>query len=561
MKKTIALLLAIILCLTLLTACGGNSAEQPAAESAAEAAPAEEAAGAPAEEPAAADGDGKVTVTIGATYPRYVGVFDMCQIANDQVALPAGFLVYDMLVRMEVMEDGTSDYYSDILEDMYIDDNQENLIIVLKPGITFANGEEMNGEDIIYSLKRKGTHPRLASDYLMYDFENATVSEDGYTTTIPLNSYRGDWMVKLESAAILNKDWIVEHGGEADPANASGEPFDWNDPALVCGSGPYKVTEYVADDHVTYEKRDDWWQADSADPDVAQPDVIVTKAYADASTMLVDYQNGVLDGILGLSETQYNQVANDPSLGTAIASTSKSVVWLVMDVDNTPEMQDVELRKAIAMGTKIDDMAVVGYGSLALIPEGMFSMATPFASSGYMFEYDPDTAKQMITDLGYEGLTLPMICDSGVSAMAEVWQEQMRNIGLNIDLQVYDVMTCIQYWLTPGATAVQFLGNDNANVPGDPSTAMSNMWAGTDLAALRKTGAEWNELVVNAMNGATVEERRAAYDEMQEFNMENVYCIPIVEWESAYAFGANGVIQDLIMVMPESCNLRRIILN
>ena len=561
MKKTIALLLAIIPCLTLLTACGGNSAEQPAAESAAEAAPAEEAAGAPAEEPAAADGDGKVTVTIGATYPRYVGVFDMCQIANDQVALPAGFLVYDMLVRMEVMEDGTSDYYSDILEDMYIDDNQENLIIVLKPGITFANGEEMNGEDIIYSLKRKGTHPRLASDYLMYDFENATVSEDGYTTTIPLNSYRGDWMVKLESAAILNKDWIVEHGGEADPANASGAPFDWNDPALVCGSGPYKVTEYVADDHVTYEKRDDWWQADSADPDVAQPDVIVTKAYADASTMLVDYQNGVLDGILGLSETQYNQVANDPSLGTAIASTSKSVVWLVMDVDNTPEMQDVELRKAIAMGTKIDDMAVVGYGSLALIPEGMFSMATPFASSGYMFEYDPDTAKQMITDLGYEGLTLPMICDSGVSAMAEVWQEQMRNIGLNIDLQVYDVMTCIQYWLTPGATAVQFLGNDNANVPGDPSTAMSNMWAGTDLAALRKTGAEWNELVVNAMNGATVEERRAAYDEMQEFNMENVYCIPIVEWESAYAFGANGVIQDLIMVMPESCNLRRIILN
>ena len=30
----------------------------------------------------AADGDEPVTVTIGATYPRYVGVFDMCQIAN-----------------------------------------------------------------------------------------------------------------------------------------------------------------------------------------------------------------------------------------------------------------------------------------------------------------------------------------------------------------------------------------------------------------------------------------------------------------------------------------------
>ena len=508
----------------------------------------------------AADGDEPVTVTIGATYPRYVGVFDMCQIANDQVALPAGFLVYDMLVRMEVMEDGTSDYYSDICEELYVDDAQENLIVVLKPGITFSNGEEMNGDDIIYSLKRKGTHPRLASDYLMYDFANATVSEDGYTTTIPLNSYRGDWMVKLESAAILNKDWIVSHGGEPDPADASGEPFDWNDPALVCGSGPYKVTEYVADDHVTYEKRDDWWQADTADPAVAQPDVIVTKAYSDASTMLVDYQNGVLDAVLGLNETQFNQVSNDASLGTAVASTSKSVVWLVFDVDNTPEMQDVELRRAIAMGTKIDDMAIVGYGSLALLPEGMFSLAPPFGPSGYTFEYDPEAAAQMVKDLGYEGLTLPMICDSGVSAMAEVWQEQMRQIGINIDLQVYDVMTCIQYWLTPGATAVQFLGNDNANVPGDPSTAMSNMWQGTDLAALRKMGPEWNALVTKAMNGATTEERHAAYDEMQEFNLENVYCIPIVEWESAYAFGANGVIQDLIMVMPESCNLRRIVI-
>lgn len=554
MKKILALLLALVMCLSLLAACGGpggSAADDPASN-------ASPGATQPADGGPSGSG-GPVTVTVGATYPRFVGVFDMCQLANDQVALAAGYLAFDSLVRMEVMADGSSDYYSDILDELYIDDAQENLVMVLKPGVYFSNGEEMDGYDLIYSLKRKGCHPRLAGDYAMFDFDNATV--DGNTTTIPLNSYRGDWKVKLEAAIIMNKDWIVEHGGEADPANFSSETFDWTDPALVCGSGPYKVTEYVANDHVTYEKRDDWWQAGTAAPEVAQPDVIVTKAYADASTMLVDYQNGVLDAVLGLNETQYSQISGDPSMGSAVASTSKSVVWLVLDVDNTPEMQDVELRRAIAMGTKIDDMAVVGYGSLALIPEGMFSLATPFGSSGYMFEYDPDTAAQMVKDLGYEGLTLPMICDSGVTAMAEVWQEQMRQIGITIDLQVYDVMTCIQYWLTPGASAVQFLGNDNANVPGDPSTAMSNMWSGTDLAALRKTGEEWNALVSEAMNGFTTEERHASYDKMQQFNMENVYCIPIVEWESAYAYGANGVIQDMIMVMPESCNLRQIVLS
>ncbi|MCI8539860.1 MAG: hypothetical protein HFF18_14605 [Oscillospiraceae bacterium] len=553
MKKFLAMLLALVMCLSLLAACGGPG--DPGSSAAPPSGSAPDSAGSATDAPTG--NDGPVTVTVGATYPRFVGVFDMCQLANDQLALPAGYLAFDTLVRMEVMEDGSSDYYSDILEELYIDDAQQNLVMVLKPGVIFSNGEEMDGYDLLYSLKRKGCHPRLAGDYAMFDFDNAAV--DGYTTTIPLNSYRGDWKVKLEAAVIMNVDWIVEHGGSADPANAGNDTFDWTNPELVCGSGPYQVTEYVADDHVTYEKRADWWQVDSAADQVAQPDVIITKSYADSSTMLADYQNGVLDVVLGLNETQYSQISNDPSMGTAVASTTKSVVWLVMDVDNTPELQDVELRRAIALGTNTGDMAVVGYGALALTPEGMFSTATPFGSSGYTFSYDPAAAAQMVKDLGYEGLTLPMICDSGVAPMAEVWQEQMRQIGLNVDLQVYDVMTCIQYWLTPGSTAFQFLGNDNANVPGDPSTAMSNMWSGTDLAALRKTDAEWNTLVAEAMNGFTTEERRASYDKMQEFNMENVYCIPIVEWESAYSFGANGVVKDLTVVMPESCNLRRII--
>jgi peptide/nickel transport system substrate-binding protein len=552
MKKKFALLLAMLMCFGLFAGCNSNGSSDEASNTS--------SAGSDTSADTSKDtteSSDPVTVTIGATYSRFVGVFDMSQLANDQLALPAGYLAFDTLLRMEVMDDGTSDYYSDILEDYYVDDAQENMVFVLKPGVYFSNGEEMDGYDIIYSMLRKGCHTRMASDYAMFDFADATV--DGYTVTIPLNSYRGDWEVKLEAVVVMNYDWIIEHGGAEDPSDLSNETFDWTDPSLVCGSGPYSVTEYVADDHVTYVKRDDWWQADTAGDDVAQPDTIITKAYADASTMMVDYQNGVLDAVLGLSETQYEQASSDSSLGTAVATSSKSVVWLVMDVDNTPELQDVELRKAIAMGTKIDDLGVVAYGSLALEPEGMFSMSTPFGSEGYTFDYDPDTAAQIVKDLGYEGLTLPMICDSDVSGMAEVWQEQMRLIGINIDLQIYDVMTCIQYWVTPGATAFQFLGNDNANVPGDPSTSMSNMWSGTDLAALRKTGEEWNDLVTRGMNGTTTEERKAVYDEMQQFNLDNAYCIPIVEWESAYVYGASGVVKDMIVVMPESCNLRRVI--
>lgn len=70
MKKMIALLLAMLLCLSLLTACGSKEAEEPAAE---EPAAEEPAAEAPAAEEPAAEGGERTTFTVGfdAEYAPY----------------------------------------------------------------------------------------------------------------------------------------------------------------------------------------------------------------------------------------------------------------------------------------------------------------------------------------------------------------------------------------------------------------------------------------------------------------------------------------------------------
>ena len=66
-----------------------------------------------------------------------------------------------------------------------------------------------------------------------------------------------------------------------------------------------------------------------------------------------------------------------------------------MDVDNTPVLADPEFRKAIALGTNIEDLAIVGYGALGKLPIGMFSPDSQFASEGYTFEYNPEEAKKV----------------------------------------------------------------------------------------------------------------------------------------------------------------------
>lgn len=107
---------------------------------------------------------------------------------------------------------------------------------------------------------------------------------------------------------------------------------------------PYTVKETVNGSSATYALREDYWDT-SKTFDCTE---ITVRYYSDANTMWVDYQNGVIDAVLGLDDTQVTALQNGTVEGTLMMADTNAVPALVMN-ENNEYLADIEVRRRSAM--------------------------------------------------------------------------------------------------------------------------------------------------------------------------------------------------------------------
>ena len=547
MKRTIAILLALAMCVCLFAACGG-SADSAGAASAADA-PAESLspAVAGAQQPALPQEGGSAVeeaapeaapldrsvyreLNVGSTDAFSTGHFDISAKLNSTYNCYAGFLVYDPVMYIDPV---TKEYVSDILTDFYWDDELPGVVLTLRDDVYFADGDQMTAEDIKYTFQRQTAVARQADQFQVELINEAEISDDGLTLKIPFTQQYGPWRVYFGgNSGIMNKSWVEEHGGD---------DCDFYDPAMICGSGPYKVTDFKLDAYAVYEKRDDWWMKDEAPDGYATYDKITVWYYTDATTMMVDYETGKLDVALGITESDYSRVENDPSLGQVSAMPAQEVCVLQLNVQDGSPLQDENLRKAVCLGTDTDTLALLGYGALQSHATSTTSVWNAAHIDGCDYEYDPDQARQIIKDNGLEGTTLKWIANPGPTLdIATAFQENMRDIGIEVEIETYDIATCVVMWMTPNATDLQCDGNSFGNTANEAHNQYSMMGDGI-WPTLTKPGYRVAELVDNARYSTDDAQRIEYYKELQQYLYDNYLCIPICEWAFALCFNSEKV--------------------
>ena len=246
--------------------------------------------------------------------------------------------------------------------------------ITLRDGVKFSSGRDMDAE----AVKQCFEHLLENHDRAPLDTKIESMEADGLTlkvTTTEANpalmNYLGD-----PYACIIDVD---------------ASDFD---NGIVAGTGPYKATELVTDDHLSLVPNEYYW---NGTPKLAN---LTIRTISDGDTLSAALLSGDIDAAYGMAYEAYPNFENDNFQFSSIQTSRAFFASMNM---TSPVIKDDAVRRAIAMGidkegfvaTLLDGHGVVGNGAF---PDGF----SKFGGENIKTEtYNPEEAKKILEDAGW----------------------------------------------------------------------------------------------------------------------------------------------------------------
>lgn len=539
LSKVCALLLALVM-LFGLCACGQSGGKEPAVQ-------ADESAsdiGAPAAEAEPAASEPVEEINIG-TYSNYaVSGLDATFVNTSNCAYMIFNLCFDQMFYVDPV---TNEMTSDIFESWEYSDDYLELTLKLKDGIYFSNGTQMTGEDILYTISQ-WQQTRKKVQYTCINLDKSTVSDDGLTIKLVYDVEFGPGIKKLQ-LWVVSKDFYESLGDLS--------AVDWFDMDNLCGSGPYALTSYVQDSSAVMTLREDYWN----DASSYSVKTINLSRYTDQTTMFIDFENKIIDLAVNLASNDAARLSDgEVSFGELGLIESNAVTMLCLNESNE-YFQDPIVREAICRAIDRDTVTKQVLGIYGTPAQSTLSVNMPAFQDGCAYDYDPEYAKQLLTDAGYaEGeITVHYVCssDSEQAALAEFTQGYLNNIGINVEIETVDEATMKQM-SAAGDTDVQRQTATEGTPELEPYECYSAFPVGGTFPAVVISDENINELLNEAYATVDEQERIELYKQAQTAIYESFWVVPLYEWKAGYAYNTD-VIADLKLVSSVRPDFRFIV--
>ncbi|MDR3277406.1 MAG: ABC transporter substrate-binding protein [Oscillospiraceae bacterium] len=324
--------------------------------------------------------------------------------------------------------DENGEIYSNVLESWEYQDDV-TIIIKMKPGVLFNTGDPLTAEDILftlqsYTLKGSPFEPTVA----WVDFENSSVSEDKMTLTLKCK-YAYSPFITVQPQPIVSKKWCEANGWETE---------DWS--FNPCGSGPYKVVEYVADSYYKFERREDYWGDLSKFP----YKYVVARYYGSAASMYIDLEGGVIDLAMGLNLEDYNRAVTgaNPNIGTA--TTMGDYFMVQMWNPNGAYTKNPKVRRALEMAVDWDAIVEMTYGDIAILSRTAVPSTNKwFDPTVQTVKYDPEGAKALLEAEGIKAgdVKLKILTTTDNETYATGLQFYLSEVGIDLTVEFMDFAT------------------------------------------------------------------------------------------------------------------------
>jgi peptide/nickel transport system substrate-binding protein len=343
------------------------------------------------------------------------------------------------------------------------------------------------------------------------------------------------------------------------------------------GWGAFKITEWVAGDHITLEKNPLYFRAKEGLPKV---DKVIFKFIPDTNQLLAqllsgDVDIGTSDG-MPLDQVPFLLQAEKNKILTPLFQTGTA--WEHLDFDLKPAdkravfFDDVRVRQAIAYGTDRKLMVdKILYGKSKILNSYLPEAHPMYAPKEQIiiYEYDKERAKQLLKEAGWVAnkdgwlekggvvfdVSLQTTAGSRVrEQITQIFQQQMKDIGIKVRLDylpsnVFSAKGPDGPLFGRRFDLAQFAWLTGVEPPGSryqcadiPSA--ENGWAGFNLTGW--CNKPYDEAVNKARGTLKIEEQKKYWAEAQRIFMQELPVLPLFARLKVAAArpGVTGLIVD-----------------
>ncbi|MEH7526706.1 ABC transporter substrate-binding protein [Bacillus sp. JJ1503] len=317
-------------------------------------------------------------------------------------------------------------------------------IIQLNEGIKFHDGTPFNAEAVKYTFETfinpetasPAAHTLSAIDKIETDGEYTVIIHTKTPTPTFLNTLAAVNSSIVSPTAYQNQDLMQK----------------------PVGTGPFKFVNWTKGSDIVLERNEDYWQGV---PEIHQLKFLIVPEMSTALSMLQTGDVQLVDGL----DAQQLQRAESINSVDVLKEKGTYVYFFSVNHEKAP-MNELPFRQALAYALDLESyrnqLGGTGYKSNGMIGPTVAGYDLSIENFGY--EYDPEKAKKIIKEHGYDKYELTFLATTHREYMkfTEILQAQLTDIGLNVKIESMDWASYLSV-TAEGKFDLYILGTTNAS--------------------------------------------------------------------------------------------------
>lgn len=393
-----------------------------------------------------------------------------------------------------------------VLAESYENVDELTWKFTLREGVKFHNGEPLTADAVKFTLESI-QDPDFNTPMVTWlsDIEEVTTEGD-LTVFIKTKTPTRGLISSLTQVPIVEPKAVEELGDEFN--------------TKPVGTGPYEVVEYTANNNVQLKRFEDYW----GEPGVTE--LIQFRIMPENAVRLAALQRGDVQIAENISADKIEAVKNDPNLDIHITETLR-VNMFVANFKNK-WMAEQKFREAISLSIDRESLVknILGGNTIAA------SSVSPPGTIGFnedlpVYPHDPEKAKQLLQEVGYDGSPIKMGAPIGRYAMdrqiAEATAGMLKDAGINVELETLEFSSYIPK-MDEGAYDFYYIGVADLTI--NPNTHYDGYYY-SENAEGGYSNPKVDELMDQAIQTIDNKEAAGIYKEIQQILYEDKATFPL----------------------------------